>query len=225
MAMFPCFECSYIFELSLTLVLYFDDDENEAGIEERLHSTKMQSSSLKTYRKGSDGLFNRIEPVKQDFPSGKQTTDLSNYGDLVEGCPDNDKPIDDSDGSGAKSSLTGDIHIHTVTKSGVIKKLKNMFGVSKKVKEVKVSISEEKFLEMSSKVGKKQLHNKKIAPIIIWDFGGQDVFYSTHQTFLTYRAIYMIVMDGSRKLDDPSPNKQYLPGKGAHKTARGMYQD
>ncbi|XP_071150119.1 uncharacterized protein [Mytilus edulis] len=145
----------------------------------------------------------------------RHTSYLSNDGDRI-----NDKPIDDSNGSEEKSSLSGEMHVHTVTKPGVIGRLKNMFGVSKQVKEVKVSISQEKFLKMSSKVGAKQLHNKKIAPIIIWDFGGQDVFYSTHQTFLTYRAIYMVVLDGSRKLDDPCPYEKYLPGKGQHKTAR-----
>ncbi|CAG2205353.1 unnamed protein product [Mytilus edulis] len=55
---------------------------------------------------------------------------------------------------------------------------------------------------------------------LFWDFGGQDVFYSTHQTFLTYRAIYMIVLDGSRRLDDPCPTEQYLPGKSGSKTAK-----
>ncbi|CAC5383532.1 unnamed protein product [Mytilus coruscus] len=39
-------------------------------------------------------------------------------------------------------------------------------------------------------------------------------------TFLTYRAIYIIVLDGSRKLDDPCPYEQYLPGKSGHKTSR-----
>jgi GTPase SAR1 family protein len=66
-----------------------------------------------------------------------------------------------------------------------------------------------------------QLHQRKIVPVIIWDFGGQDVFYSTHQTFLTYRAIYMLVLDGSRTLDEPCPFEQYLPGKGGAKTQRG----
>ncbi|CAC5412295.1 unnamed protein product [Mytilus coruscus] len=126
----------------------------------------------------------------------------------------------EQDGAGTKSGLTGEMHIETFTKPGVIRKLRNIFGVSKKVKEVKVSITKEIFLEKSSKVGKRQLHNKQIAPIIIWDFGGQDVFYSTHQTFLTYRAIYMIVLDGSRTLDDPCPYEQYLPGKNQHKAAR-----
>ncbi|XP_052081086.1 probable serine/threonine-protein kinase roco4 [Mytilus californianus] len=94
-----------------------------------------------------------------------------------------------------------------------------MFGVNKPVKEIKVSVTKERFLEESLKAGKKKLHQKKIAPVIIWDFGGQDVFYSTHQTFLTYRAIYLLVLDGSRKLDDPCPFEQYLPGKSGRKTA------
>jgi hypothetical protein len=54
-----------------------------------------------------------------------------------------------------------------------------------------------------------------------WDFGGQDVFYSTHQTFLTYRAIYMLVLDGSRTLDELCSFEQYLPGKSGAKTQRG----
>ena len=32
----------------------------------------------------------------------------------------------------------------------------------------------------------------------LWDFGGQEVFYPTHQFFLTLRAIYLIVF----RLDD-----------------------
>ncbi|XP_071150393.1 uncharacterized protein [Mytilus edulis] len=81
-------------------------------------------------------------------------------------------------------------------------------------------MTKEQIWKKTLKVGKKKLHQKKIAPVIIWDFGGQDVFYSTHQTFLTYRAIYLIVLDGSRNLDDPCPFEQYLPGKSGQKTAR-----
>ncbi|VDI00786.1 Hypothetical predicted protein [Mytilus galloprovincialis] len=105
----------------------------------------------------------------------------------------------------------------------IIEQLKKMFGVQKDVTEIKVSTTKERFLRESVKVGKKKLHQKKIAPVIIWDFGGQDVFYSTHQTFLTYRAIYLIVLDGSRNLDDPCPFEQYLPGKSGPKTARAQH--
>ncbi|VDI15568.1 Hypothetical predicted protein [Mytilus galloprovincialis] len=175
----------------------------------------LPESSRNLRRESKDTFISDTAREWSEHDDFRHTSYLSNDGDRI-----NDKPIDDSDGSEEKSSLSGEMHVHTVTKPGVIGRLKNMFGVSKQVKEVKVSISQEKFLKMSSKVGAKQLHNKKIAPIIIWDFGGQDVFYSTHQTFLTYRAIYMVVLDGSRKLDDPCPYEKYLPGKGQHKTAR-----
>ena len=33
-----------------------------------------------------------------------------------------------------------------------------------------------------------------------WDFAGQNVFYTTHQTFLTHRAIYLLVLDLTRPL-------------------------
>ncbi|XP_052103353.1 uncharacterized protein LOC127736792 [Mytilus californianus] len=110
--------------------------------------------------------------------------------------------------------------VESVTNPRLITKLKRFFGVSKEVKEIKVSITEEHILRQSLKVGKKKLHQRNIAPVIIWDFGGQDIFYSTHQSFLSYRAIYLIVLDGSRTLDDPCPFEQYLPGKSGPKTAR-----
>lgn len=82
-------------------------------------------------------------------------------------------------------------------------------------------MTKDTFFKATVKAAKKKLNLTKIAPVIIWDFGGQDVFYSTHQTFLTYRAIYLILIDGSRSLDDPCPYEQYLPGKCGRKTARG----
>lgn len=35
----------------------------------------------------------------------------------------------------------------------------------------------------------------------IWDFGGQQVYYTSHQTFLSGRAIYLVVMDITKPLD------------------------
>jgi hypothetical protein len=77
-----------------------------------------------------------------------------------------------------------------VRKPSIIDRLKSFFGLKKEVNEIKISVTQEKFLKKSWKVSKKKLHQKKIVPVIIWDFGGQDMFYSNHQTFLTYRAIY-----------------------------------
>jgi internalin A len=108
-----------------------------------------------------------------------------------------------------------------VRKPSIIDSLKFFFGVRKEVNEIKISVKPEKVLKMSGEVGKKKLHWRKLVPVIIWDFGGKDVFHSTHQTFLTYRAIYMLVLDGSRTLDEHCPFAHYLPGKGGAKTQRG----
>lgn len=36
----------------------------------------------------------------------------------------------------------------------------------------------------------------------MWDFGGQFVFYSTHQMFLTDRGIYILITDMSQHIED-----------------------
>ncbi|KAK3591660.1 hypothetical protein CHS0354_040568 [Potamilus streckersoni] len=40
------------------------------------------------------------------------------------------------------------------------------------------------------------------ALLTMWDFAGQYIFYTTHQTFLTRRAIYLLVTDLSRQVTD-----------------------
>ncbi|XP_076088919.1 uncharacterized protein LOC143059323 [Mytilus galloprovincialis] len=194
-----------------------NDDIYESDEQGVLHSSDRQSVVFDFDGKSSD---TRNDLVVLDYATENQTSDVTKYREIHELSFDEYKPMEDSLGASLKSGFTGDLHIETVTKPGIIAHLKRVFGITKQVKEVKVSITKESFLEKSSKVGKKKLHNRKIAPIIIWDFGGQDVFYSTHQTFLTYRAIYIIVLDGSRTLDDPCPYEQYLPGKSGHKTSR-----
>ncbi|XP_078608281.1 uncharacterized protein LOC144880137 isoform X2 [Branchiostoma floridae x Branchiostoma japonicum] len=39
--------------------------------------------------------------------------------------------------------------------------------------------------------------------ISIWDFGGQEIFYSTQQVFYTHRAIYGMTMDLTKPIDNP----------------------
>lgn len=43
---------------------------------------------------------------------------------------------------------------------------------------------------------------EKIGFISMWDFAGQFIFYATHQVFLTPRAVYILVLDLSKSLDD-----------------------
>ncbi|KAL3887957.1 hypothetical protein ACJMK2_000342 [Sinanodonta woodiana] len=43
---------------------------------------------------------------------------------------------------------------------------------------------------------------EKYAALSIWDFAGQFAFYTTHQMFLTSRAIYLLVIDLSQQITD-----------------------
>ncbi|XP_030844811.1 probable serine/threonine-protein kinase roco6 [Strongylocentrotus purpuratus] len=81
---------------------------------------------------------------------------------------------------------------------------------------------------------KKQVHLKEIGAdstdsaseervsLSIWDFAGHDIYYTTHQVFLTWRAIYVIVFDLSRSLDSVVPpesrDKYYEMAKGGAKS-------
>ena len=69
------------------------------------------------------------------------------------------------------------------------------------------------------------LNENEEATFHIWDFGGQHVFYTSHQTFLSSRAIYLLIMDTSKSLDDKVLNTQgehcRWRDKGAPSTVRG----
>eukprot|EP00057_Strongylocentrotus_purpuratus_P009613 XP_011664087.1 PREDICTED: uncharacterized protein LOC105438229 [Strongylocentrotus purpuratus] len=84
------------------------------------------------------------------------------------------------------------------------------------------------------KMLKEQFHLKEIGTerihrdigegvsLSIWDFAGQDIYYTTHQVFLTWRAIYVIVFDLSRSLDSVVPpesrDEYYEMAKGGAKS-------
>ena len=48
----------------------------------------------------------------------------------------------------------------------------------------------------------KDLEREEDIYSVLWDFGGQTVYYTTHPLFLTSRAIYLLVNDLSRPLHD-----------------------
>ncbi|KAL3887882.1 hypothetical protein ACJMK2_000271, partial [Sinanodonta woodiana] len=57
----------------------------------------------------------------------------------------------------------------------------------------------------------------KYAPLTIWDFAGQYAFYTTHQMFLSRRAIYLLVSDLSGRIDDLVDDECYFDMKGKMK--------
>ena len=89
--------------------------------------------------------------------------------------------------------------------------------------------------QMKSKMTKKEIKKKmenvlkrgdfkmKIGRLIFWDFGGQYVYYTTHQTFLTYRALFLVVFDGSTDLYDEVADVLCFPGQHGTPTPAGMH--
>jgi GTPase SAR1 family protein len=63
----------------------------------------------------------------------------------------------------------------------------------------------------------------KVGRLIFWDFGGQYVYYTTHQTFMTYRALFLVVFDGSTDLYDEMPDVLCFPGQHGTPTPAGMH--
>jgi hypothetical protein len=67
---------------------------------------------------------------------------------------------------------------------------------------------------VNEKSGKLEKDTDESAALALWDFAGQYVFYTTHQTFLTRRAIYLLVVDLSQQVTDPVDDECYLDAKG-----------
>jgi hypothetical protein len=63
--------------------------------------------------------------------------------------------------------------------------------------------------------------NLNLAPVIILDFAGQEVFYSTHQSFLTHHGIYILAINGSLNLDSEIPSESFILGRHGKPTTRG----
>ena len=100
-----------------------------------------------------------------------------------------------------------------------------------KSKHVNTSNQETIKSKMTRKEIKKQMENvlergdykMKVGRLIFWDFGGQYVYYATHQSFMTYRAVFLVVFDGSKDLYDEVSDVLYFPGQHGTPTPAGIH--
>ncbi|XP_060083580.1 uncharacterized protein LOC132562824 [Ylistrum balloti] len=63
-------------------------------------------------------------------------------------------------------------------------------------------------LVMSNKDSVADLEDSNYGELSVWDFAGQFVFYTTHHTFLTPRAVYLLVTRLDQNINDPVDNDQ-----------------
>ena len=55
--------------------------------------------------------------------------------------------------------------------------------------------------------------DSRLTTVSIWDFAGQSIYYSTHHFFLSARAIYLLVLDISKRLSDKVPEDKLYENK------------
>ncbi|XP_062608528.1 uncharacterized protein LOC134270324 [Saccostrea cucullata] len=68
------------------------------------------------------------------------------------------------------------------------------------------------FYEKSQKARTAELEDRmKDIFIDMWDFGGQNVFYTTHQSFLTSRCMYLLVINCAKDLNATLQDKSLHP--------------
>ncbi|XP_076083802.1 uncharacterized protein LOC143054666 [Mytilus galloprovincialis] len=90
-------------------------------------------------------------------------------------------------------------------------------SVSKRIPELKThmksKMTKEEIKKRMEKVLKSGNYKMKVGRLIFWDFGGQYVYYTTHQTFMTFRALFLVVFDGSKGLHEVVPDVLCFPGQ------------
>lgn len=80
------------------------------------------------------------------------------------------------------------------------------------------------------KISPRQTSNTPKGILPLWDFGGEHEFYTTHQAFLTRRAVYIAVYDISKNLEEEQGRRRRgriraVPVEHGPKSHIGMFTD
>ncbi|XP_063406325.1 uncharacterized protein LOC134690278 [Mytilus trossulus] len=78
---------------------------------------------------------------------------------------------------------------------------------------MKSKMTREEIRKKMEKVLKSGNYKMKVGRLIFWDFGGQYVYFTTHQTFMTFRALFLVIFDGSKGLHELVPDVLCFPGQ------------
>ncbi|XP_063419351.1 uncharacterized protein LOC134702299 [Mytilus trossulus] len=113
-------------------------------------------------------------------------------------------PVDLSDGPSSQPQAAQSVSPQTSSSESKKQQMKTKIKTKMTKKEIR------KRMEKVLKTGK---YKMKVGRLIFWDFGGQYVYYTTHQTFMTYRALFLVVFDGSKRLNEVIPDVLCFPGQ------------
>ena len=91
----------------------------------------------------------------------------------------------------------------------------------KEDKNQKAAMTNEEVMNLVLEACKKGEYRMKIVPIDLWDFGGQKIYYMTHQLFISSRGTFVIIFNGSLDINKDLPDLSYLPGQYGKRTIAG----
>ncbi|XP_071138156.1 uncharacterized protein [Mytilus edulis] len=80
-------------------------------------------------------------------------------------------------------------------------------------KKMRTRMTKEEIRKKMEKVLKSGKYKMKVGRLIFWDFGGQYVYLTTHQTFMTFRALFLVIFDGSKNLHEQVRDVMCFPGQ------------
>ncbi|XP_063436868.1 uncharacterized protein LOC134718303 [Mytilus trossulus] len=97
--------------------------------------------------------------------------------------------------------------------SAAAQSLNKPHTVKQTEKKMRTRMTKEEIRKKMEKFLKSGKYKMKVGRLIFWDFGGQYVYLTTHQTFMTFRALFLVVFDGSKDLHEQVPDVMCFPGQ------------
>jgi GTPase SAR1 family protein len=154
---------------------------------------------------------------KEDTPSATEDTTSKRH-HPVQAIP---KEKDSKLSTMVSTETTQSAKIDEKIKPEKIVKSKHV-NTSKQAK-MKSKMTRKEIKKQMEKSLKRGEYKMKVGRLIFWDFGGQYVYYTTHQTFMTYRALFLVVFDGSKDLYDEVSDVLCFPGQHGTPTPAGIH--
>ncbi|KAL3889191.1 hypothetical protein ACJMK2_001539, partial [Sinanodonta woodiana] len=169
------------------------------------HSNKQQSKRGQDRQSELD-----VQVISLEYDNSHTQHNLLVSKERYDGQPQQDKPVsvEPSTNQIVKEPSSQPVEspivrLHLESSSGIHSKGNEKDTVMKILKQV------------NETSGKLEKDTTQYAALTIWDFAGQHSFYTTHQTFLTSRAIYLLVINLSQQVTAfIEENECFLDAKG-----------
>ena len=157
------------------------------------HAARLVAEDLKKKKKGTKSMRSENSEFKKesplDVPSSSSSDAAELFVDIRKSAPSSETARDTSESIHTSKDPKVDVRKHVPETSS--DPTQSQLALSKIPDEVAILIR--KLIKEVKKVpDEEEIYS------VLWDFGGQSVYYTTHPLFITTRAMYLLVYDLSR---------------------------